>query len=656
MSYQKQKLIIATKKIVKRDRLSEEDERPDSFYSRRESQSLIELYRQKTQKNRQKFKSFAASYRPITNGKQLQQALNSFGERVKVIGVDTETTGLDPFTSKLRLIQIAVPNHPVLVIDLAAITRAELAPLQQLLASDRLKIGHNLKFDWMALTSAGLSLEPPYYDTYLAARVLTAGLKQKMSLEFLACRLLGVELDKSAQTSNFSGNLSSEQLQYAANDAAILLPLYKVLKHKLARADCQNPDARLAQTARTEFDCLRAVAQMELNGVYLALDKWQKLSLKLRQQQTQLQQQIQHHLITDPTSKLLPELLPNINLCSPQQIIAAFNQLGIEIKSTSVSELIPLANDYPVVRWLLEYRSLTARINTFSCGLPQHIHPVTGRIHGHWWQIGARSGRFSCREPNLTNIPRDRSTRQCFTATPGHVIIKADYSQIELRLMAKASGDRRMMAAYRHGKDLHKLTASFLFERAIQDLTDEERKLGKIVNFGLIYGMGVAKFCLTTAKKHEIYLSKAQASNFRQKFFALYRGVAAYHQRIRREWQAGTRVSYSLDGRRRLWSKRTRPTLNELLNHPIQGTNATIIKRAIALLDRTLFVTVPQIKLILVVHDEIVLEVPRKLANRTARCLRKCMMEAAKPILTPVPVEVEVEILENWGDRSMRKQ
>ena len=162
--------------------------------------------------------------------------------------------------------------------------------------------------------------------------------------------------------------------------------------------------------------------------------------------------------------------------------------------------------------------------------------------------------------------------------------------------------------------------------------------------------MGVAKFCLTTAKKHNIYLSKAQASQFREKFFLLYRGVTAYHQRIPRQWQAGTRVSYSLDGRRRIWSKRTRPTLNELLNHPIQGTNATIIKRAIALLDSSLLIKVPQVKLILVVHDEIVLEVPRSLADRVARCLSDCAIGAAQPILAPIPTEVEVKVLDSWGD------
>lgn len=636
------KVVIAAKEIIHKYQSHNKRDSADAFYSWRETEILLEQYRLKQPSQ---VKSINAKYRLITNAEQLKTFINPLIGICKRIGIDTETTGLDPHTNKVRLIQIAVSKHPVFIIDLAAIAHCDLFPLKQLLASNCLKIGHNLKFDIMMLATYRLNLEPPYFDTYLAYKVLTAGLRTTSSLEVVTHKLLRVKLNKSAQTSDFSLSLSKEQLQYAANDAAVLLPLHRIL-------DCKIAKAKLTATAQTEFDCLRAVAKMELNGVRLDLDKWELLKQDLLQQQAHLEQKLQASLTSGDrsTNTLLSELSTKVNLSSPKQVVAAFNRLGIEVKSTNVKELIPLAQDYPVIRWLLEYRSLTTRINTFSIGLPQFIHPLTDRIQGHWWQMGARSGRFSCREPNLTNIPRDLSTRQCFTASPAHVIIKADYSQIELRLMAKASGDRSMIEAYRNGSDLHRLTASFLFDKPIENIALEERKLGKIVNFGLIYGMGVAKFCLTTAKKHNIYLSKSQASQFRQKFFLLYRGVAAYHQRIRQQWQAGARVSYSLDGRRRVWSKRTKPTLNELLNHPIQGTNATITKRAIALLDSTLLSKVPQVKLILVVHDEIVLEVPRALADKVARCLSNCAVKAAKPILAPIPVEVEVKVLDSWGD------
>ena len=642
---------IAARKIILKYKKYNKHDRPDAFYTQQETETLIKHYRHQRPI---RVTTADAKYCLIEDSRQLKKLLDPLVNTVEKIGIDTETTGLDPYLNQVRLIQIAIAKHPVFIIDLAAIEKSELTPLKHLLASNCLKIGHNLKFDLMMLATAGINLAPPYFDTYLGYKVLTAGLKKTSTLEMVARKLLRVKLDKSAQKSDFSQNLSMEQLQYAANDAAVLLPLHSKLNRQL-------DIAKLTYTAKTEFDCLNAVAQMELNGVRLDLDKWHLLKQDLLQQQAELEQKLQTHLNRGDRAKgsgfanlsdntLLNKLGSKINLSSPKQVVTAFNQLGIDIKSTNIRELIPLAQDYPVIIWLLEYRSLTTRINTFSIGLPQFIHPVTKRIQGHWWQMGARSGRFSCREPNLTNIPHDLQTRQCFTAAPGNVIIKADYSQIELRLMAKASGDQPMIAAYRQGEDLHKLTASFLFDREINEIEGDERKLGKIVNFGLIYGMGVAKFCLTTAKKHHIYLSKSEASQFRKKFFLLYKGVAAYHQRIRREWRSGSKVSYSLDGRRRVWSKRAKPTLNELLNHPIQGTNATIIKRAIALLDSTLLSKVPQVKLILVVHDEIVLEVPRDEADRVARCLSDCAVKAAKPILAPIPVEVEVKVLDNWGD------
>ncbi len=634
---------IAAKKIILKYKKYNKRDRPDAFYTQQETETLIKHYRYQRPV---RVKILDTKYYLIENAKQLNKLLNPLVNTVEKIGIDTETTGLDPYLNQVRLIQIAIAKHPIFIIDLAALEKSELTPLKHLLASNCLKIGHNLKFDLMMLATAGINLAPPYFDTYLGYKVLTAGLKKTSTLEMVARKLLRVKLDKSAQKSDFSQNITQEQLQYAANDAAVLLPLHSKLNRQLDLA-------KLTHTAKTEFDCLNAVAQMELNGVRLNLDKWQLLKQDLLQQQAELEQKLQTHLNRGDRSISILLAPSKINLSSPKQVVAAFNRLGINVKSTNIRELIPLAQNNPAVRWLLEYRSLTTRINTFSVGLPQFIHPITKRIQGHWWQMGARSGRFSCREPNLTNIPHDPQTRQCFTAAPGNVIIKADYSQIELRLMAKASGDRRMIKAYRQGEDLHKLTASFLFDKSIENISEEERKLGKIVNFGLIYGMGVAKFCLTTAKKHHIYLSKLEASQFRKKFFLLYKGVAAYHQRIRREWRSGTRVSYSLDGRRRVWSKRTKPNLNELLNHPIQGTNATIIKRAIALLDSALLSKIPQIELILVIHDEIVLEVPHDLADKVAQCLSNCAVEAAKPILAPIPVEVEVKILDSWGNSNL---
>jgi len=494
------------------------------------------------------------------------------------------------------------------------------------------------------LTQAGLPPGRPFFDTYLAYRVLVAGLKRNFSLESAAARLLGVKLDKTLQKSDWSRTLTPAQLQYAATDAAILLPLRDTLKQKLKVS-------KLWETAKLEFACLPAVASMELNGMLLDREQWKVLGTKLCQTRDFLLTQINSQLHRPNPHKqisLLPEFTETINPCSPKQVLAALQAAGIPVNSTNTQTLIPFVDKYPVIQFLLEYRSLSTRISTFTEGLPQHIHPVTGRIHPNWFQIGARSGRFSCREPNLTNIPRDKETRQCFIAAPGYVLLKADYSQIELRIMAKVSGDRRMIAAYSQGEDLHKLTASLVINKHLDSITEEERQLGKIINFGLIYGMGAKKFRNTAQSEYGLTLTLEKASQFRKKFFNSYSGIKCFHTAIRQQWQKGIRESRTLGGRRRLWSKDTKPLLNEMLNNPIQGLSADIIKLALTLLFKSLQGT--NAKLICVVHDEILIECPVAEVESVKVLLERSMVKAGNKFLNPISCEVEVKELDSWGE------
>ncbi|MGK7875381.1 MAG: bifunctional 3'-5' exonuclease/DNA polymerase [Xenococcaceae cyanobacterium] len=581
------------------------------------------------------------SYQLINRADELETTLAPLKD-AKVIGLDCETTGLDPYTAKIRTIQLAIPNHPVVVIDLFAVADADLSPLRSLLASSAVKVGHNLKFEWLMLRMAELPFLPPFFDTYLGYRVLTAGLKQSLSLEAISAKLLKVKLDKTQQHSDWSGTLTPTQLEYAATDAAIVLPLRTELKRRLKQAN-------LLATAKLEFACLSAVAMMELNGMYLDWDKWEALGINLIQQRTRLLTQINQELRRPPTEQisLFPDLTETINPRSSKQVLAALQAKGISVQSTSAQVLIPLAKEYPVIQALLDYRSLSTRISTFTEGLPEHIHPITGRIHPNWFQIGARSGRFSCREPNLQNIPRDRETRQCFTAALGKVLIKADYSQIELRIMAKVSGDRRMCQAYRQREDLHRLTASLVFGKSIIAVTEEERRLGKIINFGLVYGMGAKKFRSTAAKDYGVEMTIEQASEFRKKFFESYPGIKGYHEKVRREWSRGVRESRTLGGRRRLWGKYQKPKLNELINNPVQGTNSDITKLALALAWQCFEGT--EVQIIAAIHDEIVIECPLEVTEWVISQLRRCMVSAGNYFIAPIPVEMEIKAFSSWG-------
>lgn len=577
-------------------------------------------------------------YKLIDKSSQLLSALEPFYQ-ASIIALDCETTGLDPYTAQVRLVQLAIADHPVVIVDLKAIAHPNQKPLREILSSNIRKVGHNLKFDLMHLQIAGLPVSGPFGDTYLQWKLLTAGLSENASLEAIATRLLHVKLDKSEQTSNWSTPvLSSTQLKYAATDAAVILPLYDLLKAKIQKAS-------LAKTMSIEEAFLPALAQMSLNGIYLDTQQWQDLRTQLTQRVQELKKKINQSLrLPQKQLSLFPELTETINPNSPGQVLAALQLLGIQVSSASTEAIAPFAETYPVIKTLIEYRSVSTRLNTFIKGLPSHIHPVTKRIHPNWFQLGARSGRLSCREPNLQNIPRDEQFRKGFTAPDGYVIIKADYSQIELRIMAYVSGDKRMCRAYRDREDLHRLTASKLFDHPLKQISKDERQLGKIVNFGLIYGMGAKRFKEMVLTDYNISISLSEAKKFARVFFSSYPGIKEYHDRVRSQWSQGIRSSRTLDGRRRLWPKGKKIRLSEMINHPIQGLNATITKLAIAQIHRTFEQLQTSALLVSTVHDEIVIECPIDEIEPIQSTITDCMVKAGQQFLEPIPVLVETKI------------
>lgn len=556
-----------------------------------------------------------------------------------IFGLDCETTGLDPRQHTLRLVQIAVPNRPVAIVDLAAIPGSRLKPLRKLLCGRAIKILQNGKFDWQFLTMANLQPRGPYFDTNLASRVLSAGLKKSHDLATLADKYLKIELDKQAQHSDFSGKLSKAQLEYAARDAAILLPLRLSLLRHLKRAG-------LLPTAALEFVAMPAVAEMELNGMQLDRDRLAAVKLDLEAKKQAALNKLKTLKLHRPQLSLLPDITDCVNPESPQQVLQALQALGIPIDSTSKKSLIPLASQYPIIRNLLDYRKLSKIASTFASALPKHVHPVTGRIHPNYRQCGARSGRFSCRNPNLQNLPRDKAIRSCIVAAPGYKIIRADYSQIELRIVAYLSGDRCMKKAYQQGLDLHSLTASLITGKKPEEITPLLRQLAKAINFGLIYGMGAAKLKAYAETDYGVSMTLKEALSFRKRFFQAYSGVAKWQSNIRATvYGSKVKEIRTIGGRRRRWVNK--PRLAELLNHPVQGSSADITKLAISRLDRALKGT--GAKLIGTVHDEILLECPEQTAKEASRILKDVMVKAGEVYLKQIPVVVEVKVASSWA-------
>jgi DNA polymerase-1 len=580
------------------------------------------------------------SYEIVEDGQGLAEILKPL-QTCPVIAVDTETTGLDPLKDKIRLIQIAAENYPVIIVDLFKLSRETLAPLTELLQGTPIKVLQNAKFDLKFLQQAGLSIAGKLFDTMLAAQLLDAGVRSHgYNLAELVKVYLGKDLSKEQQRSDWSNpRLSSEQLEYAARDASILLWLREVMKPKLK-------DARLVETAKLEFDCLGAIAQMELNGMLLDLSRWDDLRQELERSRDQLADGLRKQLQPALLSTQL-DILGNqtsLNLDSQQQVLEALQQMGVPVQNTSKLSLIPLAEEHPPVRALLDYRKAAKAVQAFASSLPKHVHPITGRIHPDYQQMGAATGRMSCRNPNLQQIPRDKIFRSCFIPAPGYCLVVADYSQIELRVAAELSGDRRMIEAYQNDEDLHRLTAALIADKSLDQVEKSERQAAKAVNFGLIYAMGAKGLAEYAYNNYGVQMSLKQAETFRKRYFEVYQGIARWHGAIKRRLPREMRT---VGDRLRRWQDE--PKLTELLNTPVQGTAADITKAALAKLPIALKET--GARLIGTVHDEILLEAPESTAERAAQILQQVMEQAGHQYLRKVPVKAEVAIVSSWAEK-----
>lgn len=578
----------------------------------------------------------------ITDPSDLPQALEPLG-RSAVLAIDTETTGLDPLSDHIRLVQLAIPENPVMVIDLWQMSENAREPLHALLTGSALKVFHNAKFDLQFLHSANLPIHGPFFDTMLASQLLDAGLhSRRHGLADLVGHFLGEQLDKKEQVSDWSRDpLTPEQLAYAAKDAAILLRLRDALLPQLETAG-------LMDVAHLESACVPAVAEMELTGIHVDQQRLnalrQRLETETHQAATRLHILLRSVVERDQAS-LFHTTDDAINLDSPAQVLAAFHTLGIPVANTRRGTLIPLAETYPVVRALLEYRRVSKAL-TFATSLPEHIHLRTGRIHATYWQLGAATGRFSCSEPNLQQIPKTTAFRECFLATPGHRLVIGDYSQIELRTSAELSQDPRMVEAYQRGEDLHVLTASLLLDKPLDQVTRVERQAAKAVNFGLIFAMGAAGLQAYARNVYGVSLTLEEAVAFRSRFFAAYPGMVTWHTRIREE--GSPRESRTVSGRRRQW--RETPGVAARYNTPVQGMAADITKHALAFLPQAL--ADMNAKLIGTVHDEILIEAPEEHAERVAQLLKETMEHAGRGYLHTVPVVADVRIGTSWAEEA----
>ena len=585
-------------------------------------------------------------YQLVTNGEELRRAVDDLSTK-HAIGLDTETTDLDPYTARLRLIQLASPEG-VRIVDLHRfnedVKRSEaLASLRQMLAAPRpIKIAHNAKFDAKFIRhNLGVDIGG-LFDTLLASQLVSAGdIEQRHGLEAIAGRYLNEAVDKSERLSNWEFELSEAQLQYAARDAAVLIPLRDKLIERIKSLD-------LVRCAQLEFECVMPVVDLELAGFYMNKERWLEQLAIVEEKRAELANELQEMLGEGAAqASLFGPPRANINLDSQQQVTEALNRLGIPLPdSTRNWKLQPLATQYPVVAKLLEYRTMQKALTSYGENMVQFINPTTGRLHADFRQIGAPTGRFACTNPNIQQVPHAVEYRRCFMGHPEkRRLVIADYSQIELRILAEFSGDQAFIDAFNSGADLHRVTAAQVFNVAQDQVTKEQRDFAKRLNFGVVYGIGAQRFSMMTG------LSVTEAENVLRRYFSTYRGLDAYLResanRAVSEKQArtasGRLVRFNFDASDR---QQISMTQRNGKNAPIQGTSADILKRALRLLKDDLRNT--SAKIVNIVHDEIVVEVDESEAESIAEKVERAMCVAGEEYLQTVPVKVESQIACEW--------
>jgi DNA polymerase-1 len=550
-------------------------------------------------------------------------------EESAVISLDSETTGLDARKDRVRLLQLGT-DRGVWLIDLFAV---DPSPLWEGLGHpDRTILGANLMFDLPFLRHHhGFTHQGKLLDVVLLSRLLTAGGPDRRanSLEDLATRHLGVALDKTYQRGDrWVGELTAGHLHYAAQDV-ILLP--QLLEKLLEQID----QAGLKKVADLEMTALPTWVWLACSGTPVDREAWQA---QAREAEKLLTTARDESLALAPKRAAELEGITSWNWNKPADVLEAVKMLGLEPKSTQDEDLAAL--DHPFAEAVRRFRSAAFHVSHYGEEALRWV-ASDDRIYAAWSPLGNDAGRSSCKKPNLQGIGHDPCLRRCFAAPADRVLVKADWSQLHLRIVAKMTGEKVMLDAYHRGDDLHTIMARKITGK--EEVSTEERQLAKAVNFGLIYGLGAEGLRANLRAEYAIEVSLEEARHARDSFFLLYPAIRKWHRQTASKKPPETR---SLCGRRRLFGEKA--WLGDRLSSPVLGTEADALKRALALLwDRR--EQMPGTFPVLAVHDEIVLECGAEQAEAAAAWLKQVMLDAMVALIAPVPVAVDTKISRTWG-------
>jgi len=598
------------------------------------------------------------NYETLTESRQLEHWMKRL-ERAELFAFDTETTSLDYMQARIVGVSFAdMPGHAAYVplahdylnappqLDRDAV----LARLKPLLENpQRHKVGHHLKYDRNVLLNHGIDLRGIAFDTMLESYVLDST-ASRHDLDSLAQKYLGHAnityedvAGKGAKQLTFNQVPVETAAPYAAEDADISLRLHETLWPQL-----REHSGPASVYRDIEVPLITVLSDMERTGVKVDAAMLRAQSGELEKRMLEIEQE---------AFQVAGEAF---NLASPKQIQALlYEKQGLPVlaktptgvPSTAEHVLQDLALEYPLPRLILDYRSLSKLKSTYTDRLPEQINPQTGRVHTSYHQAVAATGRLSSSDPNLQNIPirsdEGRRIRQAFIAEPGYRILAADYSQIELRIMAHLSGDQGLLAAFAAGEDIHRATAAEVFGVGLDRVTGEQRRSAKAINFGLIYGMsafGLAR---------QLGIERGQAQQYVDLYFSRYPGVKAYMDATREKARSQGYVE-TLFGRRLYLpeigtrnNQRRQAAERTAINAPMQGTAADIIKRAMLAVHAWIAREGAPVRMIMQVHDELVFEVEQDRISQVSESIRAMMSGAAS---LSVPLLVDVGDGGNWDE------
>ena len=599
----------------------------------------------------------AAEYETVLDEAALDAWIDRLGAAAE-IAFDTETTSLDYMRADLVGVSFAVEpgraayvpfGHDYAGAPDQVAREVALAKLRPILESERpAKIGQNLKYDMSVLARAGITLAGVEFDTMLESYVLDSTATRhdmdSLALKYLGHRTIHFEdiAGKGAKQLTFNQIPVEEAGPYAAEDADVTLRLHRVLRPRLE----EHPSlATLCDTV--EVPLVSVLSRVERNGVRIDVRRLNQQSAELADRMREIELAA-HDRAGGP-----------FNLGSAKQIrTILYEDLGLPVRaktpkgqpSTAESVLQELAFEHELPKLILDHRAVSKLKSTYTDALPACVNPATGRVHTSYHQAVASTGRLSSSDPNLQNIPvrthEGRRIRQAFVADPGFRLVAADYSQIELRIMAHLSGDRGLRDAFASGADIHRATASEVFAGG-GEVGDEQRRSAKAINFGLIYGMsafGLAR---------QLGIERGEAQSYVDLYFSRYPGVKAYMDATREgardrgyvETVFGRRLYLpeikSSNIHRRQYAERT------AINAPMQGTAADIIKRAMLALHAWILESEAPVRMIMQVHDELVFEVAEDAVDDVAPIIAERMSGAAE---LAVPLVVDIGVGDNWDE------